>query len=100
MDNKRLIKLHVTGKVQGVWFRQSTKSFALEHAITGYAKNLADGSVEVLAIGQAADLSTLKDYLHHGPEHALVDSVQVILMSDLSNSEDLIGASLTDFETL
>ncbi len=100
MDNKRLIKLHIIGKVQGVWFRQSTKDFALAHAITGYAKNLPDGSVEVFAVGQAADLSTLKDYLHHGPEQARVDSVQIDSISDLSNAADVAGVNLNDFEIL
>jgi len=41
----------VSGKVQGVWFRQSTKEQALKQDVTGWAKNLSDGRVEVLLCG-------------------------------------------------
>ena len=42
----------ITGKVQGVFFRASTRKQALRLGLRGYAKNLADGSVEVLAVGK------------------------------------------------
>lgn len=76
-DNKQQLKIIVSGKVQGVWFRQSTKRVALEHNISGYAKNLADGTVEVLAQGEPRALDKLVEFLHHGPEHARVEWVVI-----------------------
>ena len=49
----------VKGRVQGVWFRESTRREALALGITGYAKNMADRSVEVLACGDSAALQRL-----------------------------------------
>jgi len=99
MDNRQLIKLNVSGKVQGVWFRQSTKLFALQHAISGYAKNLPDGSVEVVAVGLAKDIEALTVYLHQGPELARVDAVLVQWTGELSAAPELDDINLDDFET-
>lgn len=76
-DNKQQLKIIISGQVQGVWFRQSTKRVALEHNISGYAKNLDDGTVEVLAQGEPRALDKLVDFLHHGPEHARVEWVVI-----------------------
>lgn len=65
-------KFRVEGRVQGVWFRDSTRQKALQHGISGYARNCPDGSVEVLACGAAADISALKDWLRQGPPMAEV----------------------------
>ena len=66
----------VTGRVQGVFFRASTRDFALQLGVTGYAKNLDDGSVEVLASGSTEALAALFAWLHHGPPTARVARVQ------------------------
>jgi len=66
----------VTGRVQGVWFRDSTRRKALQFQLTGQAINLADGSVEVIACGEAANLDSLQAWLHEGPELARVDAVR------------------------
>ncbi|MGH8144962.1 MAG: acylphosphatase [Rhodanobacteraceae bacterium] len=66
----------VTGKVQGVFFRASTREQALRLGLTGYAKNLADGRVEVVASGGAEALSELDGWLYHGPPSARVESVR------------------------
>jgi len=92
--------LRITGKVQGVWFRQSTKEFAQQHAISGYAKNLSDGSVEVLAMGRAQDVEELKAYLHHGPEQARVDSVIAQSQSDLNAALTGFAQHADEFVTL
>lgn len=68
-------KYIVSGKVQGVWFRASTKSVADRLGIKGYAKNLADGSVEVIATGTQESLEALHTFLQIGPELADVKSV-------------------------
>ncbi len=65
----------VRGRVQGVWFRDSTRRRARELAITGSAVNLADGSVEVIACGDRDALEALRQWLHQGPPLARVDGV-------------------------
>lgn len=65
----------VVGKVQGVFFRASTREQALRLGLRGHAKNLGDGSVEVLAVGDAGSIDALEAWLHVGPPMARVDSV-------------------------
>jgi len=67
----------VSGKVQGVWFRQSTKEQALKQAVTGWAKNLSDGRVEVLLCGEAEAVAKVQVWLREGPELARVDEMVV-----------------------
>ena len=69
------MRCHVLGRVQGVFFRQSTKEEADRLGITGYAFNLPDGSVEVLACGDKTALEQLKRFLSSGPRHARVDTI-------------------------
>lgn len=66
----------VFGKVQGVFFRQSTRLEALRLGIRGIARNLSDGSVEVLAQGEASQLHALRLWLQQGPAHARVEEVR------------------------
>ena len=66
----------VGGKVQGVWFRASTREQALSLGLRGFAKNLDDGRVEVLAVGDAGALDALATWLRHGPPLARVDRVE------------------------
>lgn len=66
----------VTGKVQGVFFRASTRERALRLGLTGHARNLADGSVEVVASGSLAAIDELDAWLHHGPPAAGVEKVR------------------------
>ncbi|WP_286204631.1 acylphosphatase [Corynebacterium afermentans] len=61
---------HVRGHVQGVGFRWWTRSRALELGLTGYAKNLADGRVEVVAEGAGGDVAKLKALLEEQPSSA------------------------------
>lgn len=68
----------ITGRVQGVFFRDSTRQAAQSLKITGYARNLADGSVEVLACGSANALDQLAEWLHSGPPGARVDRVESV----------------------
>ncbi|MDT8437534.1 MAG: acylphosphatase [Wenzhouxiangellaceae bacterium] len=67
----------VSGKVQGVFFRATTREQAERLGLTGHAINLADGRVEVLACGAAAALDELHTWLQHGPDRARVDAVEV-----------------------
>jgi acylphosphatase len=67
----------VSGRVQGVYFRASTRDRARSLGITGYARNLPDGRVEVLACGAPAPVEELCAWLWHGPPAARVDAVAV-----------------------
>lgn len=67
----------VSGRVQGVFFRASTQQLARRLELTGYASNLADGSVEVLACGRAESLDSLEQWLWQGPPQAHVVAVSV-----------------------
>jgi acylphosphatase len=69
-------KFRVEGRVQGVWFRESTRQQASRLAINGYAINLPDGSVEVLACGEPDALNELAEWLHQGPPMAMVRAVK------------------------
>ena len=72
----------VFGTVQGVYFRQSTRVEAKKLGIHGSARNLADGSVEVLARGSAAAVEELRLWLHRGPAQAQVVEVREIAPDD------------------
>jgi len=71
----------VQGRVQGVWFRDSTRREAERLGITGHAKNLMDGSVEVLASGSSSALDELAAWLRQGPPLAAVKAVDVVVVA-------------------
>ncbi len=66
----------VSGRVQGVFFRAATRSQAEALGLTGSARNLVDGRVEVIACGGEAALDTLATWLHQGPPAAEVARVE------------------------
>ena len=66
---------NVTGRVQGVFFRVSTRDFAVPLGINGHAINLPDRSVEVRACGDEAAIEKLRDWLYQGPRNAEVSAV-------------------------
>jgi acylphosphatase len=70
-------RCHITGKVQGVFFRASTRQRAVELGCLGYAKNLPDGRVEVLAVGEPHSVARLIEWLRVGPPAAQVTTVEV-----------------------
>lgn len=65
----------VAGRVQGVFYRATTRYQAQQRDITGYAKNLPDGRVEVVACGEPKAVASLCEWLREGPEHAQVTGV-------------------------
>ena len=66
----------ISGRVQGVWYRQTTAEKATELGLTGWVRNMADGRVEAVAQGPASVLDTFEAWLHQGPRLARVDSVE------------------------
>jgi len=66
---------YVSGRVQGVFFRASTKAKAQTLGVTGWVKNLPDGRVEVLAFGEEGNIAILQKWLHEGPAGAQVTDI-------------------------
>lgn len=76
MTEARLAKLfYVSGTVQGVGFRMFSQRVSARLGVTGYAKNLADGRVEVYAIGSPAELAALRRELERGPRSSSVTGI-------------------------
>lgn len=68
-------RLVVHGRVQGVWFRDSTRREAERLDVAGWVRNRADGTVEVWAQGDAAAVAALEAWCGHGPPRADVTAV-------------------------
>ena len=67
----------VSGKVQGVYYRQSARQKAQELGVTGFVKNMPDGSVLLIATGSKEQLNALVEWCRKGPPAARVTNVQV-----------------------
>jgi acylphosphatase len=67
----------VSGRVQGVYFRAETQETARRLGLSGFVRNLPDGSVEVVAEGEAKPLGELLEFLHDGPPLARVHNVDL-----------------------
>ena len=70
-------RCHVSGRVQGVFYRASARNRARDLGVTGYARNLPDGRVEVLACGAPDAVEALCRWLWQGPPAAQVTGVEV-----------------------
>ena len=70
-------KVRIEGRVQGVGFRYYTQAEANRLGITGWVRNLSDGSVETLICGNEAELNTMLAWLKHGPSSAVVSHVEI-----------------------
>jgi acylphosphatase len=68
----------VAGAVQGVFFRDATRRQAEAHAVAGWVRNNADGTVEAAFEGEADAVERLVEFARHGPERAAVESIEVI----------------------
>ena len=77
-------RFHVSGRVQGVFFRVSTRDQARALGLTGTVSNLPDGRVAVTACGTQAALESLQQWLREGPPQAAVSDVQREVISEES----------------
>ena len=79
----------ISGKVQGVYYRATTKEVADKYSLKGYVKNLANGDVEAAVEGDENDIEQMIEWLHQGPTRAIVDRVVVkpVLCSNYSDFE-------------
>ena len=68
----------ISGKVQGVYYRQSAKQKAVELGVTGFVKNLPDGTVMLIATATKEQLDKLVDWCPKGPPAARVSDVKVM----------------------
>lgn len=77
MTDKMCKHYFITGKVQGVWFRDSTRKEAIKLGVTGWVRNLDDGRVEAMVCGSEQQLQALHAWLQHSPELAKVRDLSV-----------------------
>ena len=81
MTRRLMVKVRahvfVSGRVQGVFFRQKTKQRAQSLSVKGWVQNLPDGRVEAVFEGEEDAVKALVEYCHHGPSYARVENVEV-----------------------
>jgi len=77
MTDRTRAHVYVSGKVQGVYFRATTRDTAREHGVDGWVRNLDDGRVEAVFEGPEADVESLIEFCHEGSKAARVDDVEV-----------------------
>ena len=87
------MKINVSGQVQGVFFRRSTKLEAEKLGIVGWARNLDGGSVEVMAEGDREKVDEFVKWCKKGPPFAKVEKVEVEEQKGLEGFSDF---SITD----
>jgi acylphosphatase len=75
-------RLRITGRVQGVYFRESMRLRAEQLKVTGWVRNCADGSVEAVAQGDAFAVGRVIEWAQRGPEAAQVDKVEIESIRD------------------
>lgn len=75
----------VNGRVQGVFYRATTRELAQQLGLTGWVRNCADGSVELVACGEDSVLKELESWLWRGPQYAKVTAVKVETHGDQPN---------------
>ena len=70
-------RLLISGRVQGVFFRDTCRRVAQQHGVAGWVRNLPDGRVEAVFEGPAADVGRLVEWSREGPTTAVVEDVRV-----------------------
>ena len=83
MVQKR-VHIFVTGRVQGVFFRQATRVIAIKNNVTGWVKNLDDGRVEIMLEGEDRCVDPVIGWCNFGPANSRVDDIQ-------TNYENYVG---------
>jgi acylphosphatase len=69
------MRVIISGRVQGVFFRAYTQETALALKLTGWVRNLHDGSVEAVFEGEDTNIQTMLEWCKKGPPHAIVNKV-------------------------
>lgn len=76
-------RVQVSGRVQGVWFRDSCRREAERAGVGGWVRNLPDGRVEAVFEGAEGAVADMVEWCRRGPSRARVDRVEVVEESDL-----------------
>ena len=82
--------IEITGRVQGVGFRQFTLHKARQLNVSGWVRNTMDGKVQLVAKGNKQDLETFIDYLKSGPSMARVENVSKYQMQKLDDFSEFM----------
>lgn len=70
------LQLFISGRVQGVWYRESMRQEAERLGVTGWARNLSDGRVEAVVCGTRAQIEAILAWAHTGPPLARVSRIE------------------------
>lgn len=87
--NKLHIDIRITGKVQGVGFRETTKYVADQSGIKGFIRNEADGTVYAEAEGEQWELDSFVEWCKEGPDRAKVEACDVT-KSEMKGFKDFV----------
>ena len=90
MEDRLLYKIYIKGRVQGVGFRWSAVREAKSRDITGFVKNLSDGSVYIEAEGSKNNLLSYLNWCKMGPDFGFVESVKAEIFSPVNYKEFMI----------
>jgi acylphosphatase len=71
------VRVFISGRVQGVGFRYSTREAAIQRGVNGWVRNLSDGRVEAVLEGSQPDVESMIEWCHQGPPGAVVQEVNV-----------------------
>jgi acylphosphatase len=87
------VRVIVTGRVQGVFYRQSARDRAAALGLSGWVRNLSDGTVELQAVGPRQTVETLLAWCKEGPPHAVVQDIAVTWLEEdeLNESTRAVG---------
>ncbi|MBS1269821.1 MAG: Acylphosphatase [Gammaproteobacteria bacterium] len=83
-------RYRVFGRVQGVWFRGTTRDQARQLGLSGWVRNCKDGSVETVACGTPEALDAFKSWLQRGPSSARVDRIEETDASESPRTDDFV----------
>ena len=76
------VHLFVSGRVQGVYFRQGMKEIAEKNNVRGWVRNLPDQRVEAVLEGEESNVDAVVDWSHFGPGGAVVGNLELIVEGD------------------
>lgn len=82
MENRARVHIFVSGRVQGVRFRESAYKIAQKLGVFGWVKNLADGRVEMVSEGNKENIQKLAIWAKKGPIFAKVNNIEVFWEED------------------
>lgn len=87
---KMRVHVIISGKVQGVWYRASTKQMADQIGITGWVRNTSEGNVEAIFEGEKKLINEMIEWCNQGPPLAKVDNVTIKKMENEKNFDSFM----------